>query len=223
MVDLVIPDPCLVVLVAAAGAGKSTFAARHFDPAEILSSDAYRARIAGDEADQRATRAAFEQLHRDLEQRLADRRLTVVDATNVERSARLALRDPGRDDGPAGDRDRARPALDDGASPQRRSLVPDRGRACRCSATWPAFASRWTARAGRSTVKGSRRSSCSAIRPRWMRSGSADGSTEAPGSGYEEPAAMHAIAAIARTIPTAWPRVTRSCRTIVANTTVVTG
>ena len=91
MVDLVIPDPCLIVLVAAAGAGKSTFAARHFDPAEILSSDAYRARIAGDEADQRATGAAFEQLHRTLEQRLADRRLTVVDATNVERSARLAL------------------------------------------------------------------------------------------------------------------------------------
>ncbi|MGZ8437779.1 MAG: AAA family ATPase [Candidatus Limnocylindrales bacterium] len=91
MVELVIPDPCLVVLVAAAGAGKTTFAARHFDPAEILSSDAYRARIAGDEADQRATRAAFEQLHRELEQRLADRRLTVIDATNVERSARQAL------------------------------------------------------------------------------------------------------------------------------------
>jgi predicted kinase len=89
--ELVIPDPCLVVLVAPAGAGKTTFAARHFEPAEILSSDAYRARIAGDEADQRATRAAFRRLHHDLERRLADRRLTVVDATNVERPARLAL------------------------------------------------------------------------------------------------------------------------------------
>lgn len=55
------------------------------------SSDAYRALIAGDESDQRATRAAFGQLHRALEQRLADRLLTVVDATNVERSARQAL------------------------------------------------------------------------------------------------------------------------------------
>lgn len=89
--DLVIPDPSLVVLVAAAGAGKSTFAARHFVPAEILSSDAYRARIAGDEADQRVTHAAFRLLHRDLERRLAERRLTVIDATNVERAARREL------------------------------------------------------------------------------------------------------------------------------------
>lgn len=91
MIELVVPDPSLVVLIAAAGAGKTTFAARHFQPAEILSSDAYRARIAGDEADQRATRAAFRQLYRDLEHRLADRQLTVVDATNVEWSARRAL------------------------------------------------------------------------------------------------------------------------------------
>lgn len=91
MVELVIPDPSVVVLVAAAGAGKSTFAARHFEPAEILSSDAYRARIAGDEADQRVSHAAFRLLHRDLERRLAQRRLTVVDATNVDRAARRAL------------------------------------------------------------------------------------------------------------------------------------
>lgn len=91
MIELVVPDPSLVVLVAAAGAGKSTFAARHFDPAEVLSSDAFRARIAGDEADQRVTRAAFRLLHRELERRLAGRRLTVVDATNVERSARREL------------------------------------------------------------------------------------------------------------------------------------
>ena len=91
MIELVVPDPSLVVLVAAAGAGKSTFAARHFGPAEILSSDAYRARIAGDEADQRATRAAFRLLHRDLDRRLSQGRLTVVDATNVERSARREL------------------------------------------------------------------------------------------------------------------------------------
>lgn len=90
-VDLVIPDPSLVVLVGAAGAGKTTFATRHFATAEILSSDAYRAKIAGDEADQRATRVAFRLLHGDLERRLAGRRLTVVDATNLERSTRAAL------------------------------------------------------------------------------------------------------------------------------------
>lgn len=88
---IAIPDPSLIVLIGAAGSGKTTFAARHFDPAEVLSSDTYRALISGDEADQSVTRAAFGRLHRDLARRLAEGQLTVVDATNVERAARLAL------------------------------------------------------------------------------------------------------------------------------------
>lgn len=91
MARIAIPDPALVVLVAPAGSGKTTFAARHFDPSDILSSDTYRAQVSGDEADQRATRAAFGRLHRELERRLAEGRLTVVDATNVERAARRGL------------------------------------------------------------------------------------------------------------------------------------
>lgn len=91
MTIVAIHDPSLVVLVGAAGAGKTTFAARHFDPAEVLSSDGYRALISGDEANQGATRAAFGRLHRDLARRLALGRLTVVDATNVETAARRAL------------------------------------------------------------------------------------------------------------------------------------
>lgn len=91
MIELALPDPCIVVLIAPAGAGKSTFAARHFGPAEILSSDAYRAIVSGDEANQDATRTAFRLLHRTLERRLADRRLTVIDATNLERPARREL------------------------------------------------------------------------------------------------------------------------------------
>jgi predicted kinase len=79
------------VLVGAAGAGKSTLAARLFAPSEILSSDAYREAVSGDVADQRATRLAFSILHRELEKRLAARRLTVVDATNVEAPARRSL------------------------------------------------------------------------------------------------------------------------------------
>lgn len=91
MIELSIPDPSLVVLMGAAGAGKSTFAARHFDPSEVLSSDAYRARISGDPANQAVTRAAFGMLHRDLGRRLQAQQLSVVDATNLGRAARRVL------------------------------------------------------------------------------------------------------------------------------------
>jgi predicted kinase len=86
-----LPDPSLVVLVGAAGAGKSTFAARWFAPGEILSSDAFRERIAGDARDQSATRPAFTALHSALSRRLRQGRMTVVDATNIETHARRAL------------------------------------------------------------------------------------------------------------------------------------
>jgi protein phosphatase len=88
---LAIPDPALVALVGPAGSGKSTFAARHFAADEVLGSDAFRALVGTGEADQRATRTAFSILHRQLERRLRDGKLTVVDATNVEGHARRAL------------------------------------------------------------------------------------------------------------------------------------
>lgn len=85
------PTPSLVVLVGAAGSGKSTFAARWFTAEDVLSSDAYRAMLTGDESDQRATKTAFSILHREAARRLAAGRPVVVDATNVERAARRAL------------------------------------------------------------------------------------------------------------------------------------
>jgi protein phosphatase len=80
-----------VLLVGAAGAGKTTFAARHFAPDEVLSSDAYRALVSGDEANQKVSRVAFSILHRDLERRLLAGQLTVVDATNVDPRNRREL------------------------------------------------------------------------------------------------------------------------------------
>jgi predicted kinase len=88
---LALPEPCLVVLVGAAGSGKSTLAARLFGADQILSSDAFRSIVSGDEADQKATRVAFAILHRELDRRLASGRTTVVDATNVTSFARRSL------------------------------------------------------------------------------------------------------------------------------------
>jgi predicted kinase len=86
-----LPPDALVVLVGIAASGKSTFAARHFGPTQVLSSDALRAMIADNPSAQGATDDAFELLHRILELRLRRGRLTVVDATNVEDWARGEL------------------------------------------------------------------------------------------------------------------------------------
>jgi len=86
-----VPDRSLILLVGPAGAGKSTFASRHFTATEILSSDAFRAMVSDDEADQRASADAFRLLEAVAGYRLARGRLTVVDATNLRRADRRAL------------------------------------------------------------------------------------------------------------------------------------
>ena len=52
---IALPDPSLVLLIGVTGAGKSTFAARHFRPTQVLASDAFRSLVADDETDQTAT------------------------------------------------------------------------------------------------------------------------------------------------------------------------
>ena len=86
-----IPKLSLVVLVGPSGSGKSTFAARHFLSTEVLSSDAFRGLVSDDENDQSATKDAFDALHFIAGKRLAAGRLTVVDATNVQREVRRPL------------------------------------------------------------------------------------------------------------------------------------
>src|SRR5919198_2062741 len=88
---LTIPELSLVVLIGASGAGKSTFARKHFRPTEVLSSDACRGLVADDENDQSATQDAFAVLHFIAAKRLAAGRRTVVDATNVQPTARKPL------------------------------------------------------------------------------------------------------------------------------------
>jgi len=91
MTELSIPELSLVVLVGVTGSGKSTFAAAHFKPTEVISSDFCRGLVADDENDQSATPAAFEVLRFIVGQRLKAGRLTVVDATNVQPEARRDL------------------------------------------------------------------------------------------------------------------------------------
>jgi protein phosphatase len=86
-----IPELSFVVLIGPSGSGKSMFARRHFKPTEVLSSDYCRGLVADDENDQSATNAAFDVLHYIAEKRLAQRRLTVVDATSVKPEDRKQL------------------------------------------------------------------------------------------------------------------------------------
>jgi protein phosphatase len=88
-VQVKIPDFSLVVLVGATGSGKSTFAARHFLPTEIISSDRCRALVADDETDQSATPDAFDLVHAIAAKRLARRRLAVIDALRATGIARI--------------------------------------------------------------------------------------------------------------------------------------
>ena len=86
--EITLPHLALLVLAGPSGSGKSTFAAQHFLPTQIVSSDAMRALISDDEADQSVSGPAFELLHDVVSKRLAAGRLTVVDPAAVPRRPR---------------------------------------------------------------------------------------------------------------------------------------
>jgi protein phosphatase len=81
--EIFIPRNTLIVLCGPAGCGKSTWAARHFSPTQIVSSDQCRALVSDDPANQQATPQAFQLLNFILQKRLELRRLTVADATSL--------------------------------------------------------------------------------------------------------------------------------------------
>ena len=91
-----LPDPSLVVLDRASAArARATFAARHFMPTEVLSSDFCRGLVADDENDQAATEDAFAVLHfiaaRRLRRRPAHRRRRHQRAARGARRPLVAL------------------------------------------------------------------------------------------------------------------------------------
>jgi protein phosphatase len=81
--EILLPPAALVALIGPAGAGKTTFAAAHFKPSQVLSSDQARLLVADDESDQSASAPAFAVLYFIAARRARRGRLTVVDATNV--------------------------------------------------------------------------------------------------------------------------------------------
>ncbi len=86
-----LPEPSLVALIGTSGAGKTTFAARHFLPTEVVSSDRCRGMVCDDEVEQGVNDQAFAVVHAIARARLALRKLVVIDATNVQPEARAPL------------------------------------------------------------------------------------------------------------------------------------
>ena len=81
----------LVVLVGSPGAGKSTWARRHFQWSEIVSSDVFRMLLTDDENDMSVTREVFQLVDRVALARLRRGRLTVMDSINGRPARRRKL------------------------------------------------------------------------------------------------------------------------------------
>ena len=88
---ITVQELCLVALVGPTGSGKSSLAASHFKPTEVVSSDTCRAMVADSPSDQAATPDAFALLNFIVAMRLRAGRLTVVDATSVQPQDRKSL------------------------------------------------------------------------------------------------------------------------------------
>ncbi len=84
-----IPDPALVVLIGASGSGKSTWAAQHYLPREIVSSDQLRAVVGSGEHDLDASQDAFSLLDQIVAARTRRRLTTVVDTLGLSADRRL--------------------------------------------------------------------------------------------------------------------------------------
>ncbi len=92
-----IPEFCLVAMVGGTSSGKSSFALKHFKPTEVLSSDFFRGMVCDDENCQSVSGDAFDILFYAANKRLNNMKLTVIDATNIQQSARKQIIDLARE------------------------------------------------------------------------------------------------------------------------------
>lgn len=86
--ELRLPAPCLVVLVGASSAGKTTWASEHFAGAEVVSSDALRAMVGAGPDDQAASTAAFAILEQIVAERMRRGLTTVIDTLGFDEASR---------------------------------------------------------------------------------------------------------------------------------------
>lgn len=85
-VDL--PAPCLVVLVGPGASGKTAWAAEHFSPDQVVSSDGLRAVAGAGQDDMTASEDAFALLEAIVRMRLGRRLTTVVDTLGLDPARR---------------------------------------------------------------------------------------------------------------------------------------
>ena len=83
-----IPEFALVLLIGTSGSGKTTFAHKHFQATEVISSDYCRGLVSDDENSLTATSDAFDVVRYIATKRLKNKKLTVIDATNVRKEDR---------------------------------------------------------------------------------------------------------------------------------------
>ena len=91
-----LPDPALVVLIGAAGSGKSTWATARYRPAEIVSADQLRGVVGSGEHDLAASTDAFRLLDQIVAARLGRGLTTVVDTLGLDPARRRAQRELAR-------------------------------------------------------------------------------------------------------------------------------
>ena len=85
---IALPDPALVVLVGASGAVKSVWAAGHYRPDEVVSSDRLRALVGSGEHDLDASADAFALLDQIVAARLRRGLTAVVDTLGLDSARR---------------------------------------------------------------------------------------------------------------------------------------
>jgi F420-dependent oxidoreductase-like protein len=94
--SLQVPSPCVLVLAGPGASGKSTWAATHFLPESIVSSDGLRAIVGSGEDDISASEDAFALLDQIVERRLARRLTTVIDTLGLDEQRRRTWLDTAR-------------------------------------------------------------------------------------------------------------------------------